>query len=84
MSLSSFKGFSFARPVKLKNAYVDLSPGTVLHRRYRVMDKLGSGMHSSVWLCRDTSVEAYAYPCTYPRISIDDNAVLQIDRLFVP
>ncbi|PYH29279.1 kinase-like protein [Aspergillus neoniger CBS 115656] len=33
--------------------------GDVLHSRYRIVDKLGHGGYSTVWLARDTTVKRY-------------------------
>ena len=35
--------------------------GDLLNDRYRVLNKLGSGNHSNVWLCRDLKQQYYQY-----------------------
>ncbi|KAI0180608.1 kinase-like domain-containing protein [Hypoxylon sp. FL1284] len=35
--------------------------GDILHRRYKVIHKLGSGGYSNVWLCRDTNSSEARY-----------------------
>ncbi|KAH6919211.1 kinase domain-containing protein [Coprinopsis sp. MPI-PUGE-AT-0042] len=39
--------------------YHPVNLGDVLHRRYRIVDKLGHGAYSTVWLARDTRQEQY-------------------------
>lgn len=39
--------------------YHPVAIGDVLDKRYRVVDKLGSGGYSTVWLARDTAANSY-------------------------
>ncbi|KAK2762653.1 hypothetical protein FQN54_000826 [Arachnomyces sp. PD_36] len=39
--------------------YHPIMIGDILHRRYRIVDKLGFGGYSTVWLAHDTSLKRY-------------------------
>ena len=39
--------------------YHPIMIGDILHSRYRIVDKLGFGGYSTVWLARDTCLERY-------------------------
>ena len=39
--------------------YHPIIVGDVLHDRYHIVDKLGLGGYSTVWLARDTRLERY-------------------------
>jgi hypothetical protein len=42
--------------------YHPVMVGDTLHKRYRIVDKLGSGGYSTVWLAHDDKLDAYVAP----------------------
>ncbi|KAL2839466.1 hypothetical protein BJX68DRAFT_247849 [Aspergillus pseudodeflectus] len=48
--------------------YHPVMVGDTLHKRYRIVDKLGSGGYSTVWLAHDDKLDEYVAPkCSSPR-----------------
>jgi hypothetical protein len=54
-------------PGYIAEHYYPAHIGEVLHDRYRIVCKLGYGVYSTVWLCKDTQY-AYSYASMYARI----------------
>lgn len=48
------------------DSYLELDPETFLLGRYKVINLLGAGRNSTVYLTHDTSVETYASSSDYP------------------
>jgi hypothetical protein len=54
-------------PGYIAEHYYPARIGEMLRSRYRIVCKLGYGVYSTVWLCKDTQY-AYSYASMYSRI----------------
>ncbi|VDB90326.1 unnamed protein product [Peniophora sp. CBMAI 1063] len=45
-------------PPTTEDFVLELSPNSVLNERYRIVEKLGAGQHSTVWLAKDTKADS--------------------------